>query len=119
LFKFLIDISKSFKFFIILKKLILCSIFLLFLSNFLFPELIKSFSNNIYLTEHIIDIDIEGELETEGESEELEELESDELFQDEINQPINFSSNYNINLYTQLIPLTSGKDICTPPPEIG
>ena len=56
-------------------------------------------------------------LKTEGESEELEELESDELFQDEINQPINFSSNHNINLFTQIIPSTSIKDICTPPPK--
>ena len=101
-----------------LKKLSIYSIFILFLSNFLFPQFINSISNNnSALTENYLELDVEGENESEEESEQYEESESDDLFQNGIHKPIKLNINKAINYLAYIIPISSLKDIGTPPPE--
>ena len=103
-------------FFQFLKKLSIYTIFILFLSNFLFPQFIDSISNdNTALTESFLELDLEEE--TEEESEEYEETESDDMFQHGIYQPLNLNRLNTINYLSYNFPLSSLKDIGTPPPE--
>ena len=103
-------------FFQFLKKLSVYSIFILFLSNFLFPHLIGCISNdNTVLTESFLELDIEEG--SEKESEEHEETESDDLFENGIYQPLNLNRYSAINYLANNSTLSSLKDICTPPPK--
>ena len=108
----------EFVFFQVLKRLSVYSVFILFLSNFLFPQFVDSISNdNTLLTEDFIELDVEQESENEEESEEYEEAESDDLFQHGIYQPLNLNRLNTINYLAYNFPLSSLMDICTPPPE--
>ena len=108
----------DFVFFQVLKRLSVYSVFILFLSNFLFPQFVDSISNdNTLLTEDFIELDVEEESENEEESEEYEEAESDDLFQHGIYQPLNLNRLNTINYLSYNFPLSSLKDIGTPPPE--
>ena len=118
LIRFVKYLYSEFVFFQVLKRLSVYSVFILFLSNFLFPQFIDSISNdNTLLTENFIELDVEQESENEEESEEYEEAESDDLFQHGIYQPIKSNRYSSIHSLAYKFPLSSLMDICTPPPE--
>ena len=108
--------SKS-RLFQILKGIAIQSIFLLFLSNFLFPELIQSISiQNDYSSEWV-EIDLEEE---EGEEEdENEEIESDDLFHSITSHSWNTCLITHINYSPFRLPLFYLNEISTPPPEFS
>ena len=118
---YLKNIFSKIRLFQILKGIVIQSIFLLFLSNFLFPELIQSISiQNDYSSEWI-DLNLEDEEEgEEGEEEdENEEIESDDLFHSIT------SHSWNTCLITHIIyspfrlPHFYLNEITTPPPEFS
>ena len=107
-------------FFQLLKKLSIYSIFILFLSSFLFPQIIDSISNdNTALTESFLELDFEQESESEEESEKFEETESDDLFQNGIHHLMKLDRQCSIDYMASKLPLSSLEDICTPPPEMS
>ena len=111
--------SKS-RLFQILKGIAIQSIFLLFLSNFLFPELIQSISiQNDYSSEWV-EIDLEEESEEESEEEgENEEIESDDLFHSITNHAWNTCIITHINYPPCKLPHFYLNEITTPPPEFS
>ncbi len=101
-----------------LKKLSIYSIFALFLANFLFPQLVESFSSSDDESINYISYELEAEeSESENESEELEEVEMDDFLHDQISF---FSKSklkvVNDNLISDFY-YCFYKDNFTPPPE--
>lgn len=110
------DIFSKSRLFQIFKGIVIQSIFLLFLSNFLFPELIQSISiQNDYSSEWT-ELNLEGEGENEGENEENSD---DDLFHSITNVSWNTCIITYINYPPCKLPHFYLNKINTPPPEFS
>jgi hypothetical protein len=112
------DVFSKSRLFQIFKGIAIQSIFLLFLSNFLFPELIQSISiQNDYSSEWIeLNLESEEASEEEGEN---EEIESDDLFHSITNHAWNTCLINYINYPPCKLPHFYLNEISTPPPEFS
>ena len=106
---------------VFLKKLSVYIVFILFLSNFLFPQFVDSLSeNSIELTDNYIESDIEGEnSEQENETEEIEDAEADDFFQENICSQSIDNLMCSPEFLSNIIFSYSFSDIPTPPPELS
>tara|TARA_B100000963_G_C22606191_1_gene662608 strand:+ start:594 stop:1040 length:447 start_codon:yes stop_codon:yes gene_type:complete len=109
------------RFFLFFKKAVVSIIFLLFLSNFLFPQLISTYLlPSETISENIINLDAENEnSEHENKNEEIDDAESDDFFDFFNPQLIGFNTNWSLDYSSQSFFLSSLYDNPTPPPEFS
>ena len=109
------------RFFLLFKKAAVSIIFLLFLSNFLFPQLISTYLLPLEtISENIINLDTENEnSEHENKNEEIEDAESDDFFDFFNPQLLGSNTNWSLNYFSQSIFPSSLYENPTPPPELS
>ena len=109
------------RYFLFFKKAVVSIIFLLFLSNFLFPQFISTYLvPSATISENIINLDAENEnSEHENKNEEIEDAESDDFFDYFNPHLICSNTNWSLDYFSQTFFPSSLYENPTPPPELS
>ena len=109
------------RYFLFFKKAVVSIIFLLFLSNFLFPQFISTYLvPSATISENLFNLDAENEnSEHENKNEEIEDAESDDFFDFFNPQLIGSNTIWSLDYFSQTFFPSSLYENPTPPPELS